>query len=97
MINPFSLLAALLLFFQSFFELVSCGALPPQQLHALDALFNSTDGQHWRWITPYNAVIGYPWNVSIADPNPCSDEFPSEPLTGTINVNVNVNVTVYWP
>lgn len=46
--------------------------VPPAEMEALQDLYTSTDGDHWRWVTPYSDTNGYPWNFA-AGANPCTD------------------------
>jgi Leucine-rich repeat (LRR) protein len=45
-----------------------------QQLNALHALYNSTNGKNWDWETN-TAVYGIKWNFNVANANPCSSKW----------------------
>ena len=51
--------------------------LPANELSALVDLYQSTMGWNWDWNAPYDAVTGYPWNVSSTEiQEPCSSTMP---------------------
>jgi hypothetical protein len=49
--------------------------LPAQEMQALQDLYDTTGGFHWKWSTP-SVVYGYPWNFSTSNQNPCSASTP---------------------
>jgi Leucine-rich repeat (LRR) protein len=48
--------------------------IPKQELNALQALFNATDGVHWSWPPADRNQTGVPW-VFAPDANPCVDNW----------------------
>lgn len=45
---------------------------PENEYYILETLFNSTDGENWQWVTPYNNITGYPWEFrGVNVSNPC--------------------------
>jgi hypothetical protein len=52
-------------------NMISSGnTFPQNELNALYALYNSTNGLYWTWYEPYS-MYGLVWNFSQADVNPC--------------------------
>lgn len=71
---------------------VSCqSTLPPSEYAALQSLYNSTQGENWAWVEPYDEN-GFPWNFSNPLSDPCNDFWQGvgcEPLTTSLNT-VNI-------
>lgn len=65
------LLLMLFLFPENLCLALSC-YLAPDELYALQDLYNSTDGSQWTWRTNYT-LYGAPWNFSTSHSDPCGD------------------------
>lgn len=50
---------------------ISGAGFSRSELLSLHKFFNSTNGQFWNWLTPFDDDSGYPWNFSSLNVNPC--------------------------
>ena len=73
--------------------------IPSAEFSALEALYNSTHGEGWNWLTNYG-VYGYPWqfNTSVSpnptQQNPCSTSRPWQGVTCSNNChNIQCHIT----
>jgi hypothetical protein len=48
--------------------------LPASEYNALKDLYSFTNGDNWKWSSPYTDH-GYPWNFTI-NQNPCNSSYP---------------------
>lgn len=61
------------------FEFDESMYLSYSQYLGLYNFYNSTNGDYWTWLSPYNQTNGYPWdftNSSSLYSDPCSVEYP---------------------
>jgi len=76
-----------------FVVVISPLKLPTNEINALKDLYVNTQGIHWKWILPYNAVNGYPWNfTNPVFANPCNESYPWQGIqciVGTSNYHVS--------
>lgn len=60
---------------------------PSTEFNALQDLYNSANGENWRWAFPY-AFYGYAWNfTAIPIENPCSSSRPWQGVKCTSDCN----------